>query len=362
MPNMLKNNRKWILGVLIVLGAGFSLNSLLQRNWGLKALRLSPPERAFYYWRTQWDPEPSALESLVQNKINTLYIRLFDVEWDGETQSTRPVSPLELKQELPKNLKIIPVVYITNEVFIKLPYNKVYELYERVSGKVNAMMSAMNLPLTQLQIDCDWSDGSRKSYFNFLKLLKDKLNSEKKTLSSTLRLHQIKYPQRTGVPPVNRGMLMFYNFGKIEADSDKSSIFNSEDASKYSKYISNYRLPLDISLPIFSWVVHSRDGKIVSLLDKVSSDELLAIDGVKRIDELRFEATRSFFFHGKFFAKGDLLLLEHTGPSETKQAADLAIRGADWKKTYQTVAMFDLDEGNLRHYGKNEIENIFKQF
>ena len=109
-------------------------------------------------------------------------------------------------------------------------------------------------------------------------------------------------------------------------------------------------------------MVQSRDGKIVSLLDKVSADELLAIDGVKRIDELRFQATRSFFFHGKFFAQGDLLLLEHTGPMETKQAADLAIRGADWKKTYQTVAMFDLDEGNLRHYGKNEIENIFKQF
>ncbi len=45
-------------------------------------------------------------------------------------------------------------------------------------------------------------------------------------LSSTIRLHQIKYRERTGVPPVERGMLMFYNMGQFSADPEARAIFD----------------------------------------------------------------------------------------------------------------------------------------
>ena len=41
-----------------------------------------------------------------------------------------------------------------------------------------------------------WSDGSRRAYFHFVDVLARKLAADRKTLSATLRLHQIKYVER----------------------------------------------------------------------------------------------------------------------------------------------------------------------
>ena len=76
----------------------------------------------------------------------------------------------------------------------------------------------------------------------------------------------------------------------------------------------------------------------------------------------RYAASRSFFFRGRYFMSGDLLLLETTTPEITKQAALLARRGAGWKKTYGTVALFDLDEKHLKQYTGAKIESILQEF
>ena len=54
---------------------------------------------------------------------------------------------------------------------------------------------------------------------------------------------------------------------RIEADAERSSIFNPEDAAKYSSYIASYPMKIDLSLPLFSWTVHSREGRVVGVLD-----------------------------------------------------------------------------------------------
>ena len=59
---------------------------------------------------------------------------------------------------------------------------------------------------------------------------------------------------------------------------------------------------------------------------------------------------------------GDLLLMETTTPETTQQAAALARRGAGWKKNYGTVALFDLDEKDLKIYTRGQIENILAAF
>jgi hypothetical protein len=68
----------------------------------------------------------------------------------------------------------------------------------------------------------------------------------------------VKYRERTGVPPVDRGMLMFYNMGRFSADPEARAIFDLESARRYLARISSYPLPLDLALPMWSWTVAPR--------------------------------------------------------------------------------------------------------
>jgi hypothetical protein len=83
-------------------------------------------------------------------------------------------------------------------------------------------------------------------------------------------------------------MLMFYNFGRIQADNPKSSIFNSDDASRYSSFISSYPLKLDVVLPVFSWSVQSREGRVLGLLEKIGSNDADAFDGFQKLSPNRY--------------------------------------------------------------------------
>ena len=320
------------------------------------------PKHAFYFWKTQWASSPEIEAGLAQNDISKLYMRFFDVQWDAASYGPRPVSPLQFNAPVPHGLEIIPVIYLTNSVFMNVPYENVEELSNEVWLKVQRMAQEQGIAVHQLQLDCDWTDTSRQRYFHFAELLRQKLNKERVIVSSTIRLHQIKYAERTGIPPVNRGMLMFYNFGHIEADSARSSIFNVDDAKKYSSYIARYSMPLDVSLPLFSWIVHSRDSKVQGLLEKVDVRDLVGNDGFKQINASRFQAVRSFFFRGRYFMDGDLLAVEATGPETTLQAASLAARGASRGSSYDTIAFFDLDERNLSHYASTDFKKILQAF
>jgi hypothetical protein len=347
---------------------GFKLVAILVCGLAVSALAWqrsfhnSPPQRAFYYWKTVWSASPELLSDLSQNHIGRLYMRFFDVEWDESHRAARPVSPLRFNSKTPEGVEVVPVVYIVNAVFLKMNYKDVEPLADHVWEKVSGMAEEQGLDFKQLQLDCDWSDNSRRNYFHFADLMARKLRSRNKTVSATIRLHQIKYAGRTGIPPVSRGMLMFYNFGRIQADTPNSSIFNPQDAGRYSSYISRYPLQLDVVLPAFSWSVHSRDGRVRDLIENIPEEDIAAFDGFRKVADNKYSASRSFFFRGRYFMSGDLLLMETTTPELTKQAAVLAKQGAGWSKNYGTVALFDLDEHHLKKYSEADIESILEEF
>jgi hypothetical protein len=353
LPSM--RRKQLICGAIVALG-------LLPGIVFLLLPAAAPPQRAFYYWKTQWSGSPETLDSIRKNRINRLYVRFFDVRWDDGSNAPYPVAPLELQSPLPSNVEIVPVVYLVNAVFLRLESKDVAELADKVWRKVSGMAELEGIPFRQLQLDCDWSDSSRQNYFRFIELLSRKLEGQGRIVSSTIRLHQIKYAARTGIPPVSRGMLMFYNFNRIQADSPTSSIFNGEDAERYSSYISRYPLELDVVLPMFSWSVHSRDGQVLGLLEGLGSDETRSFDGFRELSSRKYIAKRSFFFRGRYFAEGDLLVVEETTPEITMQAADLARRGAGWRKRYDTIALFDLDDRHLQKYSTAAIGSILDAF
>ena len=130
---------------------------------------------SFYSWENSFNQKE------VKEK---LYIKVLDIAY-----STR----LELVKTnlLTKPKDFVPVVYISNETMKNVDYTL-------VSSAI--LETLKKFEFSEVQIDCDWSDSSASNYFNLLKDLKAKLN---KTISATIRLHQIKYYYKTGIPPVD---------------------------------------------------------------------------------------------------------------------------------------------------------------
>ena len=190
--------------------------------------------------------------------------------------------------------------------------------------------------------------------------MKDNLHQQKKTISTTIRLHQIKYPERTGIPPVDKGMLMFYNMGKIDAHAVNNSIYNDNDAGKYAGSVTKYPLPLDVVLPVFGWVIHIRDGKVIGLLNKSFIEELPHNSWFKYNSGDTYISTNAFFLHGTYFMKDDVLKIERVLPDNCLKAARKA--SGSLKSEKRTVSLFDLDSLNISNYHEKDFEKIFTCF
>ena len=195
-------------------------------------------EHSFYYWKTVFHLSNFEKEYLTNLQITKLYIRFFDVEWDETTSQVIPLATIKFNDSVPQGYKIIPVVYIVNKALKNTKTEDIPLLASKILAQVNhiAKLNSINYP--ELQIDCDWTETTKNSYFELLRTIKGKLEKDK-SLSSTIRLHQVKYKDITGIPPVDRGMLMYYNMGKISAESTHNSVFNVTEAAKYIDHLSD---------------------------------------------------------------------------------------------------------------------------
>ncbi|MBP7769990.1 MAG: hypothetical protein KA055_02600, partial [Aliarcobacter sp.] len=171
--------------------------------------KTNPLSISFYSWENSFDA--SGINEKIDEK---LYIKVLDIAYSTKLE----LISTDFKT-IPKDF--IPVIYITNETMKNMDY-------ELISSDI--LKTLKKYDFNEVQIDCDWSDSSKSNYFNLLKDLKQKLN---KTISATIRLHQIKYYSKTGIPPVDYGVLMYYNMSNIGDFNTKNSILDNEIAKKY---------------------------------------------------------------------------------------------------------------------------------
>lgn len=230
----------------------------------------------FYFWKTDYHNNKPETNYLDQFKSKSLYVRIMDVDFDPDRQQAVPISPIKFSDPLPTQVEIIPVVFLVNRIFNDTDSNKTRVLANRIANFVDAKVKqAGKQNYAELQIDCDWTKTTRDQYFEFLKQLKHQPLLKGKNISVTLRLHQVKNVVSSGIPPVEKAMLMCYNMGNLRKYGDQNSILDQHEMDVYLKdYLKNYPLKLDVALPLFEWAVVFRNKAYAGISRRVNKTQI----------------------------------------------------------------------------------------
>jgi hypothetical protein len=311
---------------------------------------------AFYHWQTNFSLTQSEKDYLHNFSVKKLYVKFFDVDWNGKMQEPLPVAEVILDTTDLEKIEIIPTIFITNRSLKNYPLEKMDLLGRNILEKIFSIKKNVR----EIQIDCDWSETTEEKYFQLLRFFKKEIQTKNIQLSATIRLHQIKYFKRTGVPPVDRGMLMFYNVDNVKDYKTKNSILDLEVAKKYFFNFENYPLELDVVLPIFSWGVLYRGGGMMKLINNLRADDMADDLFFLRTDELHFEVIKSTYLHGRYLYEGDIIRLE-TVPLETlKMSAELL--NSKIKNPNVTISFYHLDTTTIKHYPYENLEEVIDLF
>lgn len=225
--------------------------------------------RSVYYWQTTLKLGTKERAFLKQHGVSKVYCRYFDVV-PGDDGTPQPNATLSFEGSFPKDVEVIPVVYIVNDCMAE-PHEG---LAEKIFNRILQMNQTNNLAQPkELQIDCDWTGSTRVAFFAFMKELRAMCHSHNMKLSATIRLHQLSQP----VPPVDRGVLMMYNTGDVTKLSVKKPILDMKDVAPYLHALSGYKLPLSTAYPLFTWHVLFRGGRYVGIMH--GDDDLPVLPG-----------------------------------------------------------------------------------
>jgi hypothetical protein len=309
-------------------------------------------EISFYYWRTHFHLDSAESKTLQINDVKVIHVRYFDVVWNQELMGPVPVQPIVFDSFPKRNIRIIPVVYFTSLVFEQIRPDSIRALARSVYHLISAINHSQRINTLETQFDCDWIETTKDKFFQFLKDYKSVSNQ---LISSTIRLHQIKYPGRTGIPPVDYGVLMFYNMGKIEGDAS-NSIYEKSVSENYSASIQSYPLSLDLALPIFSWSLQIREGKVIHLLNKMSFSDFENLPNFRKTGANRYQVIAPVFTGGYYFMSADEVKVEWVSIEDLKDIVNEVNKYSNHK--IRNVIFYDLDKKNLKLYEQEIFRNI----
>ncbi|MCH7414785.1 hypothetical protein MM213_14890 [Belliella sp. R4-6] len=273
-----------------------------------------PHDVDFYYWKSEFKIEKSEKETFGSLNSKKLYVRLFDVDKEGS--SPNPKGVIDSFRTDALDAEYIPVVFITNRVFSGLTEVENQQLAKDVWSLINKLISTNSqAQFREIQIDCDWTSSTKDSFFSFLSTLK---TVSQKEVTSTLRLHQVKYKESTGVPPVDKVYLMAYATSDPIEDSDLNSILDIELLKDYLQTINEYPLKFDIALPLYSWGIISNHLGKKKLINGVSHEHLESHEYLK-LNANTYEVLEDVFLRGIWLNKGFLIKVETITPELLKE-------------------------------------------
>lgn len=269
----------------------------------------------FYYWKTDLHLDHTEKDALQKASLPYLYTRFFDV--DKINGKFQPIGVITRDKSFTTDKQIVPTVFIMNRAFLNITDQEIAFLAESINGLIQKKVSDFQFKTyNEIQIDCDWTAGTRDDYFKFLNQLK-KISG--KSVTCTLRLHQVKDKNLTGVPPVDKVYLMCYSTSSPLENSDRNSILDVNTLRSYLSKIEDYPIKnIEVALPIYSWgIVTNHLGKH-RLINALSRKDLQSPD-FKRISDTEAEILNDGFYFGHYLNKGFKIKVEEISDEQLRE-------------------------------------------
>lgn len=328
---------------------------------GCDPQRESKVEFSFYHWKSSLSEDSLTTAYLDTLRVRKLYVRFFDVHWDQHHQRPYPESVLHLSDTSAQpysSLEIIPTVYITNESMKHISKQGIEDLAQHLKGQIrhihDEVFGVGSTPLNEIQLDCDWTATTRENFFALIDALRYRMPETR--LSCTIRLHQFKYPEKTGIPPVDQGSLMCYNMGDLGDVDEPNSILNLDKSKQYLLPDTDYPIPLTVALALFSWGVQYRSDKPVQLINNVGRATLREHEKFSEVSDNHFEVLESTFLRGTYVYAGDVIRTEQVTLDDLQALMQL-IRESLTEQPSEII-FYHLDTDILAQYPVRELEAL----
>jgi len=295
----------------------------------------------FYFWKSKLTLKDSEKNILEKSTVTNLYVRFFDVDKIGD--KFQPVGVISKSENFSSSKLIVPVIFITNRTFLYIKDSEVDFLAKSIHELIVRKTKELNFrDISEIQIDCDWTAGTKDDYFRFLEKLKGLSHKE---ITSTLRLHQVKDKSKMGIPPVSKVYLMCYSTSSPLENSDKNSILNIQILKNYLSDVQDYPIKkIDIALPIYSWgIVTNHLGKH-KLINALSEKDLNHKD-LEKISNNEAVVKKDGFFFGYYLNRGFRIKVEQI-PEKT---LDEAVVFLNQKIPKFNIIYYQLDERFIKN-------------
>ena len=287
-------------------------------------------EFQFYHWKQSYRVD--------ENESNPPhYVKVLDISYSKGLKLFKTSFKTD-----PKN--ITPVLYIDNPLFLEIRAKTLLKI---------VLKSLKEMPLNsydEIQVDCDWTGKTKKRYFEFLTLLKEQ---SKKKISTTIRLHQIKYHTKTGVPPVDYGVLMYYNMSDFKDLETKNYILDLEIAKRYHYHFDTYPLELNLALPLYSQATIIRFSKVVGIMEGVRKKDINS--NFKKIKENFYLITKTHYFKKRLLYKEDKIRIDEVSVEDLK----LSVKGLK-KVMKQPKEIIFYRWGNRAFYDDDKLKKLLQ--
>jgi hypothetical protein len=317
-------------------------------------------DRAFYYWKSNahlTNKEKAVCDTL---GVDKLYIKFFEVNFSPE-RGNFPESKTNWWEGYSNPLpftELIPTVYLRNVVFLKSSKEELDILADNINFLITKYASEkfrQGTIIKEYQMDCDWTLKSKDNYFYFLTKLKA---IAQKQISCTLRLYPFKYPDKMGVPPVDKATLMCYNLLNPLENPGKNSILDLTELKSYLQDSPSYPLHLDVALPAYSWAQVYHNERFSEVL-YTNHQNLKTI--LKQEKPLWYTVLRDTVINETYLRKGDQLKLEEMTAEKINDAIALLKKNIHFDNN-TTVALFHLDEEQLNQFTNAELASFYSDF
>lgn len=327
---------------------------------------VTPPihteKNAVYYWKTVFHLDSAERSFLSRHNVGRIYLRMFDVSVDPCASSvenrTIPNATVKIDDseyyEMGRSfsdMEFVPVVYITLDA-LKAMTGAEGVLASNIVTRVRNMCQYNNLPgVQEIQLDCDWTTSTEKSFFNLCDSVRHCLAELKLPwrLSSTIRLHQLSGK----VPPVDNGVLMVYNTGSFNDPDAVNSIIDAADVKPYLKHLSTYSLHLDVAYPTYSWQLLFRNRHFIGLLNGLNLSDTTRFT---RKTENSYIAKKDTPHNDRIIRAGDIIRSETSSFRDIEKVREMI--ELRLSLIPHSNILYHLDSSNLSNYSDDEIRHI----